>query len=327
MGVRDIVSWNSMIDGYARIGNVFAAREFFKRMPDWNLTSWNVMLALYVRSKYYGECLRLFDKMIGEGDVKPDEATLVSVLIACGSLGVLDKGKWVHSYIKENSRIVADVLLSTNLLTMYAKCGAMNLAREIFDEMPKRNIVSWNSMITGYGMHGENKKALEMFSEMGISGVNPNEATFVCILSACTHGGMVLEGWRCFDLMERVYKIKPKVEHYGCMVDLLGRAGLIQDSEELIKKMPTEAGPALWGALLSACRIHPNFELAKLVGERLIASDCKDVGPYVTLSNIYAMEGKWDEVEKVRNIMREKRLQKFAGFSLVDFVESGKCDP
>ncbi|XP_044503043.1 pentatricopeptide repeat-containing protein At3g29230-like [Mangifera indica] len=321
MPFRDVVSWNCMIDGYAKIGNVTLARDCFDIMATRNVVSWNIMLALFVRCRDYNECLRLFDRMI-EGEARPNKASLVSVLTACANLGTLDKGLWTHSYIK-NSRIEPDVLLSTALLTMYAKCGAMDLARNVFNEMPEKSVVSWNSMIMGYGIHGEGDKALEMFMEMEKRGPTPNDATFVCVLSACTHGGLVLEGWWCFDLMQRVYKIEPKVEHYGCMVDLLGRAGLMKDSEELVRKMPMGAGPALWGALLSACRTHSNSELAEIVAKHLMEMEPRDVGPYVLLSNIYASEGKWDDVENVRRMMREKRLHKTVGSSLVPLREFG----
>ncbi|XP_043715399.1 pentatricopeptide repeat-containing protein At4g18840-like [Telopea speciosissima] len=318
MPVRDVVSWNSMIDGYARAEVVLAARELFDQMPYQNLVSWNIMLAVYVRIKDCNECLRLFDRMVSGRETSPNEATLVSVLTACAGLGRLDRGKWVHSYIRETGKIKPDVLLSTSLLTMYAKCGAMESAREVFDEMQERSVVSWNSMIMGYGIHGQGEKALEIFLEMEKRGPTPNDATFVCVLSACTHAGMVLEGWWYFDLMHRVYKIEPKVEHYGCMVDLLGRAGLMKDSEELIRKMPMKAGPALWGALLSSCRAHSNLELGEILGKQLIELEPQDVGPYVMLSNIYAAEGKWDEVEMVRKMIREKGLHKAAGYSLVN---------
>lgn len=321
MPVRDIVSWNCMIDGYARIGNLTLAREYFERMPMRNVVSWNTILALYVRCKYYIECLRLFEMMV-EGEIMPNEASLVSVLTACSSLGRLDMGKWVHSYV-QNNRIKCDVLLSTALLTMYAKCGAMDLARDVFNDMPDKNIVSWNSMIMGYGLHGHGEKALQMFVEMEKRGLMPNDVTFICVLSACTHAGMVLEGWWYFDLMHRVYKIEPKVEHYGCLVDLLGRAGLMKESEELVRTSPVNAGPALWGALLSACQTHSNSELGKLVAKHLIGLDPTDIGPYVLLSNIYAMEGKWDDVENVRNLMKDKGLYKTAASILVQVGEVG----
>ncbi|XP_058086024.1 putative pentatricopeptide repeat-containing protein At5g37570 [Magnolia sinica] len=318
MPVRDVVSWNSMIDGYAKIGEASLARELFDQMPDRNVVTWNTMLALCVRSKDYRECLRLFDMMMVEGETEPNEATLVSVLTACANLGMLDRGKWVHSYLRENRKIEHDVLLLTALLTMYAKCGDMDSAREIFEKMPERSVVSWNSMIMGYAMHGHGEKALEVFLEMEKRGLMPNDVTFICVLCACAHGGMVLEGWWYFDLMRRVYKIEPKVEHYGCMVDLLSRAGLLRDSEELIKKMPMEPAPALWGALLSACKTYSDCKLGEIVGKRLIELEPSDVGPYVLLSNIYAAEDRWDDVEKVRKMMKEKGLQKTAGLSLVD---------
>ncbi|XP_059656717.1 pentatricopeptide repeat-containing protein At3g29230-like [Cornus florida] len=323
MPYKDVVSCNYLIDWYARVRNVAAAREVFDWMPLRNVVSWNTMLALYVRSKDYSECLRLFDRMMEGGDAKPTEATFTSVLSACAHLKRLDVGEWVHSYIQNNRNIELDVLLSTSLLTMYAKCGAMDLARDVFDKMPERSVVSWNSIIMGYGMRGHGDKALEMFLEMEKRGIMPNDATFVCLLSACTHAGMVLEGWWHFDRMCRVYKIEPKVEHFGCMVDLLGQAGLMKDSEKLIRKVPMKAGPALWGALLSACRTHSNLELGEVVAKRLIELKPGDIGPYVLLSNIYAAEGRWDDVEKVRKIMMKNELGKVAGSSLAHLEDCG----
>ncbi|RVX14483.1 Pentatricopeptide repeat-containing protein [Vitis vinifera] len=340
--ISDLVTWNSMIDGYVKNGEIAAARELFEEMPERDLFSWNSMIAGYVGNGDMTAAEDLFNKMpfrdivswncmidgyaqvqnmeiAYDGRDYANEATLVSVLTACAHLGRLDRGKWIHSYIKNNRVIEPDVLLSTALLTMYAKCGAMDLARDVFDKMPNRSVVSWNSMIMGYGMHGQADKALEMFLDMEKRGPMPNDATFICVLSACAHSGMILEGWWYFDLMRRVYKIEPKVEHYGCMVDLLGRAGLMKDSEELIRRMPMEGGTALWGALLSACRTHSNSELAEIVAKRLIELEPRDIGPYLLLSNIYAAEGKWDDVEIVRMMMKERGLTKqqgLAGFTL-----------
>lgn len=320
MPYKDVVTWNSMIDGYARKLNVISAREFFNQMPQRNIVSWNTILAFYVRCKDYSECLRMFDKMIELGESKPNAATLMSVLTASANLGRLDKGKWVHSYIESN-KVRPDVLLSTSLLTMYAKCGDMDLAKNVFDKMPNRSVVSWNSMIMGYGMHGYGERALEVFLEMEKRGPAPNDTTFICILSACAHAGMVLEGWWYFDLMQRVYKIKPKIEHCGCMVDLLARAGLMTCSEEIIRKVPMDAGPALLGSLLSACRTHSNSGLGEIVAKRLIELEPKDIGPYVLLSNIYASEGKWDDVEHVRKKIKDNGLLKEAGLSIVHHGE------
>ncbi|OWM83192.1 hypothetical protein CDL15_Pgr011874 [Punica granatum] len=322
MPFKNVVSWNCMIDGFARVGNVLMAREFFNQMPTPNLVSWNIMLALYVRSKDYAECLRLFDRMQrGEEGIKPNEATLVSVFTACSNMGDLDKGISVHTYIK-NIGIRPDVLLSTALLTMYIKCGALEPAEEVFDEMLDRNTVTWNSMIMGYGNHGRAEEALKLFSEMEKKGPMPNDNTFTCVLSACAHAGLVFEGLYYFNKMSRVYEIEPKVEHFGCLVDLLARAGLMKESEELIKKMPTEdAWPALWVALLSACKSHSNLGLGEAVAKRLIELDPTDIEPYVLLSNIYAEECNWDGVESIRMMMKEKNLQKDAGASVIH-VES-----
>lgn len=314
MPCRDVVSWNCLIDGYARIGNVVAARQFFDWMPCPNVVSWNTMLALYVRSKDYNECLRLFDKIMEAGNCKPNEATFMSVLTACAHLRRLGRGKLVHSYIRNNKNVEPDVLLSTALLTMYAKCGDLDLAKNVFSEMQDKNVVSWNSMIMGYVRHGHGEKALEMFLEMQKSGMGPNDATFLCILSACTHSGMVLEGWWYFDLMCRIYKNEPKVEHCRCMIDLLGRVGLVNDSKEIIENTTLEeAAPAFWGALRSAYRTHSSLELGEIVAKWLIKLEPGDIGAYVLLLNIYFAEERWDDVEHVREMMTKKGLHKLAG--------------
>ncbi|WMV43430.1 hypothetical protein MTR67_036815 [Solanum verrucosum] len=322
MPSRDTVSWNCLLDGYSRTGNVVAAGALFEQMDYRNVVSWTTLMALYVRLKDYTGCLGLFDIMMQGRDIQPNEAILMSVLTACAHLGRLDRGKWIHSYIRYSGKVKPDMLLSTALLTMYAKCGEMELAKEVFAEMPEKSVVSWNSMIMGYGTHGHGEEALETFLEMEKSGVRPNGATFICVLSACTHSGMVLEGWWYFDVMTRVYRIEPKVEHYGCMIDLLGRAGLMRDSEDLIKNMPMDSGPALWGALLSACKTHSNLELGEIVAKRLIERDPEDIGSYVLLSNIYAAQERWDDVEKVRKIMVVNGIRKEAGSSLVQFANS-----
>ncbi|KAL6861659.1 hypothetical protein ACP4OV_017359 [Aristida adscensionis] len=318
MPVKDVVSWNSMLDGYAQAGDVAMARMVFDDMPRRSTVSWNVILALYAKVKDWHECLRLFDAMMAVGESKPNEKTFVSVLTACGYLGDLERGQWVHGLVREMwDNLEPDILLLTALLTMYAKCGVMETARKIFDSMSEKSVPSWNSMIIGYGLHGHCKKALELFLEMERSGPRPNETTFICILSSCAHGGLVLEGWWCFDRMVRFYNIEPNAEHFGCMMDLLARAGLLKDSENIIKNVQGKVSPALWGTLISASRSQNNSKLGEFVGKKLIEMKPTEVGPYVLLSNIYAAEGRWDDVEKVREMMKEKRVEKDVGLSLV----------
>lgn len=224
----------------------------------------------------------------------------------------------VHCLVRERwERLLPNVLLLTATLAMYAKCGVMGTAKEIFDLMTERSVASWNSMIIGYGLHGYSEKALELFMEMEKNGPQPNETTFICILSSCAHGGLVLEGWWCFDRMVRFYNIEPKAEHFGCMMDLLGRAGLLRDSENLINNLQAKVSPALWGALISASRTQDSSKLGEFIGTKLIEMKPTEFSSYVLLSNIYATEGRWDDVEKVRKVMKEKVVEKDVGMSLV----------
>ncbi|EOA28902.1 hypothetical protein CARUB_v10025147mg [Capsella rubella] len=300
MPAPDAVSWNCMIDGYAAVGDVKMAREFFDRMPRRNVVSWNTVLALYVRMKDYTECIRLYEVMIDKGDgLKPNKASIMSVLTACGYLGRIELGKQIHSYVR-SSKIRPDMLLSTALLTMYAKCGEMDMAREVFDGMKERSIVSWNSMIIGYGTQGNGEKAIEMLIDLEKHGnVFPNGATLVCVLSACANAGMVLEGWWAYDRLTRIYNVEPKLEHHGCLVTLLGQAGLTKNSEEL-KENSTFVLSSRW--TLS----NPN--IGEILAKRLMRLQPNDIAPYVLLSYIYAVDGKWEEVEKVRKMIDEKKL-------------------
>ncbi|XP_006661209.2 pentatricopeptide repeat-containing protein At4g02750-like [Oryza brachyantha] len=318
MPERDVVSWNSMLDGYAQAGEVETARLVFDGMPKRSIVSWNVILALYAKLRDWRECLGMFDVMMAEGNAVPNEKTFVSVLTACANLGDLEKGTWVHGLVRERwDRLVPDVLLLTTLLTMYAKCGVMETAREIFNSMNEKSVPSWNSMIIGYGLHGQSEKAFELFLEMERDGPRPNETTFICVLSSCAHGGLVLEGWWCFDRMVRFYSMEPKSEHFGCMMDLLGRAGLLEQSEKLIENLQGKVSPALWGILMSTSQTQNNTQLGEFVGKKMIEMRPTEVGPYVLLSNIYASEGRWDDVEKVRKMMEEKGVEKDVGLSLI----------
>ena len=268
MPERSQVSWNSMLAGFVKCGNVEDAFGMFSEMPCRDVWSWNSMLACYVQCGKPNEALALFDQMQAAG-VKPTEATVVSLLSGCAHLGALDKGLYLHTYINDN-KIEVNSIVRTALVDMYVKCGNISLATQVFSVMKWKDVLAWNTMIAGMAMHGHVKEAQQLFEEMKEAGVRPNDITFVAMLSACSHAGMVDEGRKLLDSMSSSYGIEPKVEHYGCVIDLLARAGLLEEAVELIERMPMEPNPNALGALLGGCRIHDNFELGEMVGKRLI---------------------------------------------------------
>eukprot|EP01018_Ginkgo_biloba_P036696 Gb_40437 [translate_table: standard] len=337
MDNRNVVSWNTMITGYIQNGHAnealtlfcqmqlsdlkpdlvtMIARRLFDKMSRRNVVSWSAMIAGYALNGRADETLELFNQM-QLADVKADSVTMVSVLPACAQLSALQQGKGIHAYIIKCG-FESDVFVANALIDMYAKCGNIESARHLFEKMSKRDLVSWNSLIAGYGMHGQGEDALAVFSKMQQTSIKPNHITFVCVLSACSHAGMVDEGWQYFDHMIQEYGISPRVEHYACMVDLLGRAGHLDDAQNFIANMPIEPGASVWGALLGACRIHCNIELGERVAERLFDLEPENAGCYVLLSNIYAAAGRWDNVAKVRVMMKDRRLKKAPGCSLIE---------
>eukprot|EP01018_Ginkgo_biloba_P019690 Gb_04886 [translate_table: standard] len=311
----DVFVGNSLIDMYAACQNIDNARKVFDKMSKRNVISWNSMIVGYTQSGHADEAFSLFNQM-QLVDTKPDSVTMVSVLPACAHLGTLQNGKWMHGYIIK-SGFEPDVSIANSLIDMYAKCGYIDIARYLFDKMSKRDLVSWNVIIAGYGMHGHGQESLALFFQMQQTGMEPNHITFVCVLSACSHAGLVNEGWQYFDCMIQDYHITPRVEHYTCMVDLLGRAGHLDEAEEFIEKMPLEPGASVWGALLGACRIHCNIELGEHVAAHLFDLDPELAGFYALLSNIYAAAGKWDDVAKVRTIMKDRKVKKPPGCSFI----------
>eukprot|EP01018_Ginkgo_biloba_P029665 Gb_20774 [translate_table: standard] len=313
----DVIVGTALIDMYAKCGSLEIARKLFDKMSERNVVSWSAMIAGYAQNGHANEALKLFDQMQLLG-VKPDSVTMVSVLQACAHLGALQQGKWIHDYIIRN-HFEADVSVGTALIDMYAKCGSVEVARQCFDKMPKRNVISWSAMISGYGMHGHGDDALTLFSQMQETNTLPDDITFISVLSACGHAGLVDEGWHYFNCMSQYYCITPRAKHYACMVDLLGRAGHLNEAQDFIKRMPLEPDAGVWGALLSACRTHGNIELGKRVAERLFGLEPENAGYYVLLSNIYATAGRWEDVATVRMMMKERGLKKTPGCSFIEF--------
>ncbi|KAH7681135.1 TPR-like protein [Dioscorea alata] len=317
METKDVFSWTSLLNAYAKSGDLELARQIFDDMPEKNAVSWSSMIAGYSQANQPDEALEMFRAMVA-ASVEPIDATLVSVLSSCAQTGCLDLGRWIYDHYILEKQIIVGVNLVNAFIDMYAKCGDLSAAAKLFNEMPKRDSVSWNSIITGYAIHGYGEEALSLFEQMKSEGVSPDDITFVGVLSACNHSGLVAKGRKHFEEMKTVFGIEPRAEHYACLIDLLSRVGLLEDVFELVKRMPMEPDAAGWGAILNACRIHGNVELGTCAGDKLLGLDPGDSGIYILLSNLYAGKEKWNEVKKVRRMMRERGVKKTPGFSSIE---------
>eukprot|EP01018_Ginkgo_biloba_P026111 Gb_25739 [translate_table: standard] len=306
---------NALVAMYAKCDRIEIARQMFNEMPERDVVSWSAMIAWYVKKRLVNDALKLFHQMQQEG-VKPNLIAISSVLPACAYISAVQQGAQIHAYIIR-SRFESNIFVCSSLIDMYVKCGNTKVARQVFDKMSQRDVVSWTVMIAGYGMNGYGRDALTLFNQMEQAGMKPNHITFVAVLSACSHAGLVAEGWHYFNSMSQDYHITPTVEHYACMVDLLGRAGHLDEAHNIIKKMPIEPDASVWGALMSACRIHCNIELGELVAERLLELEPKNAGNSVLLSNMYAAAGRWDDVAKVRTMMKDRELKPRQGCSWI----------
>ncbi|PIA60468.1 hypothetical protein AQUCO_00300165v1 [Aquilegia coerulea] len=252
-----------------------------------------------------------------EEGVLHDKVAMATVVYACAKVGAMNKAQLVHDYIS-GKNFSLDVFLGTAMIDMYAKRGSVESAREIFDMMRFKNVVSWSAMIAAYGYHGHGREALEFFQMMLNCGILSNHITFVSLLYACSHAGLVDEGRRIFSCMWEYYSVKPDVKHYTCMVDLLGRAGRLDEALELIDKMTIEKDARLWSALLGACRIHGNIELAERAAVSLLELEPDNPGHYILLSNIYAKAGRWEAVAKMRELVVHRRLKKIPGWTWIE---------
>ncbi|PON95948.1 Tetratricopeptide-like helical domain containing protein [Trema orientale] len=321
MPKRDVMSWNTMLNGYAKNGDIEACEMLFEEIPKRNVFSWNVFVGGYARSGRFFDVLESFKWMLVEAEVPPNDATLVTVLSSCARLGALDLGKWVHVYAVSIG-YKGNVFIGNALIDMYAKCGIIESSIEVFKSMGTKDLITWNSIICGLAIHGRWDDALKMFCQMKNAREKPDGITFVGILSACSHLGLVEEGLAYFKSMVDDYQIVPEIEHYGCVVDLLARAGLLDRAVNFVKKMPMEADTVIWAALLGACKIHKNIELAELALERLIELEPKNPANYVMLSNIYGDLGRWKDVARLKVAMRDTGFKKLPGCSLIEVNDS-----
>ncbi|CAJ2639572.1 unnamed protein product [Trifolium pratense] len=320
----DIFINSSLMDLYFKCGKVESAENFFKVIPKTTAVSWNVMISGYVTEGKFFEALGFFSEM-KKSYAEPDAITFTTVLTACSQLTALEKGKEIHNLIIERNLGNNEVVMGA-LLDMYAKCGAVDEAFDVFKCLPERDLVSWTSMITAYGSHGRVYKALELFSEMLQSNVKPDRVAFLAILSACSHAGLVDDGFYHFNQMINVYGIVPRVEHYSCLIALLGRAGRLHEAYEILQRNPEIRDDVeLLSTLFSACRIHRNLDLGVEIAEKLIDKNPDDSSTYIILSNMYASFGKWDEVRIVRSKMKELGLKKNPGCSWIEINQ--KIEP
>ncbi|XP_068658135.1 pentatricopeptide repeat-containing protein At2g27610-like [Aristolochia californica] len=307
----------ALMGAYLKVGSAHEASNIFKQLDVKDIVAWSAMLAGFAQAKDSEGAVKLFKEMVQEG-IQPNEYTLSSVINACSSpTAAVEQGKQLHaSSIKSGFDKV--ICVGSAIVTMYAKRGNIQSAHEVFKRQKEKDLVAWNSMITGYAQHGYGKKALDIYNELEKEGLDMDSITFIGVITACTHVGLVDEGQKCFSSMVKDHQIKPTMEHYACMVDLYSRAGKLQEAMKLITEMPFPAGGTVWRTLLGACRVHRNLELGKLAADKLILLDPQDSAAYVLLSNIYAAEGKWEERGKVRKLMADRKVKKEAGYSWIE---------
>ncbi|OWM66323.1 pentatricopeptide repeat-containing protein At2g29760, chloroplastic-like [Punica granatum] len=317
MQEKNVVSWTTMLTAYAKHGFIESARELFVRMPMKNVVSWNSLLSGYSQNGQCREALSLFDEMQKAG-FNPNEATLTTVLYACGQIGDVTTGEKIHAYIRETESLQPSITLTNSLIAMYAKCGEVPIAMDIFRKMKWKNVVSWNAVIGGLALQGIGDDVIELFREMEASGIQPNGITFTGLLAACSHGGLISSGRYYFERMSSVYSIPLEIEHYACMIDLLGRGGLLEEAIRLIGTMPMRPDIVIWGALLGACKIHGVVEIGRIVLKQLLELQPYSAGLCVLLSNLYSEANRWEDMQRIRKIMNGSGVAKCDAISFIE---------
>ncbi|XP_010246332.2 PREDICTED: pentatricopeptide repeat-containing protein At1g08070, chloroplastic-like [Nelumbo nucifera] len=315
MGSKVLVAWNAIIDGYCKLGKLDVACSLFDQMGDRDLVTFNSMITGYVQNSSFKDAFLLFSELWHSG-LKPDNFMIVSLLSACANLGALYQGKMLHAYIEQSSA-EPDVFVGTALVDMYAKCGLIGEAKQVFNIMPNKDVLAWTVMISGLALHGDGKSALDHFLLMREEGIRPNRVTYVAVLSACSHSGLVEEGYFHFNEMVSIFNIEPQIEHYGCMVDLLGRSGYLKDAERLIQSMPVEPNAVIWGSLLGSCRVYNDVELAEKAAKNLLVLEPQKDAIYILLYNIYNSTGRWSSAVELRGMMEGCGIRKLAGCSTI----------
>ncbi|KAL9232789.1 hypothetical protein vseg_007857 [Gypsophila vaccaria] len=313
---------SSLLDMYAKAGKIHEAQTIFDNLTERDVVSCTAMISGYAQLGFDEEAVKLFRRLLKEG-MSSNYVTYSSLLTALSGLAALDLGKQVHNHILR-CQVPAYVVLQNSMIDMYAKCGNLIYARRIFDSLPERTVISWNAMLVGYSKHGMGTYVVELFELMRAEGkVKPDRVTYLAVLSGCSHGGMEDHGLKLFyEMVDKKDGIDPDLDHYGCVVDLLGRSGKLNQALDLIQEMPFEPTPAIWGCLLGACRVHANVDVGEFVGRKLLEAEPENAGNYVILSNLYSCAGRWDEAKTVRELMSEKAVIKEPGKSWIELEQT-----
>jgi pentatricopeptide repeat protein len=316
---RDVCSWTSLLTAYGRAARLHHARALFDAMPHKTTIAWAAILSAYVGAGSFAEAVDVFQEML-RARVRPNRAVILSVLAACGALGALEQGRWVHAHlVAAHGAMAKDGMVATALVDMYAKCGSLETARQVFSGMAERDVFAYTAMVSGLSDHGRCVEAIELFGRMQEEGVRPNEVTFICVLSACGRAGLVGRAREILGSMSAVHGMEAGVEHYGSMVDVLGRAGMVEEALEVVRRMPMRPDSYVLGALLNACVARGDTEGGEEVAAMMAELGLDDrSGVQVQLSNLYAGRGKWEEVVGVRRGMEERKVVKVPGCSMVE---------
>ncbi|WVZ12330.1 hypothetical protein V8G54_016860 [Vigna mungo] len=324
---------NGLISMYGKCGEIKHACDVFEQMDERSVASWSSIIGAHASVELWQDCLMLLGDMSNEGRHRAEESILVSALSACTHLGSPDIGRCIHGILLRNISEL-NVVVKTSLIDMYVKCGNLEKGLCVFQNMAVKNRYSYTVMISGLAFHGRGREALRVFCEMVEEGLAPDDVVYVGVLSACSHAGLVNEGLQCFNRMQLVHKIKPTIQHYGCMVDLMGRAGMLKEAYELIKGMQIKPNDVIWRSLLSACKVHLNLEIGEIAAENIFTLNQHNPGDYLVLASMYARAQKWTDVARIRTQMAEKHLVQTPGFSLVEanrkvhkFVSQDKSQP
>lgn len=313
----DVSVSTALIDMYMKCFSPKEANELFDKMPKKDVVTWVALLSGYSQNGMSSKSMETFNTML-LNYIKPDAVAMVKILASCSDLGILRQALCLHDYVVK-SGFTDNVFVGASLVELYSKCGSIVNAKIVFEEIKVKDIVVWSAIIAGYGIQGQGREALKLFDKMvETSEVMPNEVTFLSLLSACSHAGLIEEGIKIFNTMLYEYRLKPNTEHYGIVVDLLGRTGELDRALIFVQKMPIPAGPHVWGALLGAACIHHKSELGEIAAKNLFQLDPNHAGYYILLSNIYAVEKNWDSVAKLRNVIKEKGLKKMFGQSVIE---------